>query len=99
MGDSRVAEHRTIVVVDVEGFGDPRRTLPHQLGVRQGMYRVVREAFEAAALPWERCHHEDRGDSVFVTIPADVPKAPVVEVVPGVLARALYTHNLVSAQE
>ncbi|WP_274383917.1 hypothetical protein [Saccharothrix deserti] len=26
------ALHRAIVVVDVEGFGDPRRTLPHQSG-------------------------------------------------------------------
>ncbi|MFC6092932.1 ATP-binding protein [Saccharothrix lopnurensis] len=87
------AVHRTIVVVDVEGFGDPRRTLPHQLGTRAGLYRVVEEALRAAGVAWEDCYHEDRGDCVFVLVPPDFPKGPLVEVVPGALVAALRTHN------
>ncbi|WP_407690763.1 ATP-binding protein [Saccharothrix syringae] len=87
------AVHRTIVVVDVEGFGDPRRTLPHQLGTRAGLYRVVADAVRAAGVPWEDCYHEDRGDGVFVLVPPGYAKAPLVEVLPGALVAALRAHN------
>jgi hypothetical protein len=42
---SKSAVHRTIVVVDVEGFGDRRLTNAHQVAVRDGLHRVMREAF------------------------------------------------------
>jgi hypothetical protein len=35
------AVHRTMVLIDVEGFGAPGRTLPHQLDTRAELYRVV----------------------------------------------------------
>ncbi|MEV0675433.1 tetratricopeptide repeat protein [Actinosynnema sp. NPDC050436] len=87
------AVHRTIVVVDVEGFGAPSRTLPHQVATRAGLYRVVAAALLAAGVPWEDCYHEDRGDSVFVLVPPDYAKAPLAEVLPGALVRALRSHN------
>lgn len=92
-GWNRHALHRMMVVVDVEGFGAPSRTLPHQLGTRDGLYAVVTEAFEAAGVPWEACHHEDRGDGAVVLVPPEFPKAPLVEVLPGALARAVRGHN------
>ncbi|MDR6593576.1 tetratricopeptide repeat protein [Saccharothrix longispora] len=85
--------HRTIVVVDVEGFGDARRTLPHQVATRAGLYRVVADALGAAGVPWEDCYHEDRGDGVVVLVPPEYAKAPLVEVLPEVLARELRAHN------
>ncbi|MFI6030770.1 tetratricopeptide repeat protein [Amycolatopsis magusensis] len=87
------AVHRTIVVVDVEGFGDARRTLPHQVATRTGLYRVVVEALGAAGVLWEDCHREDRGDGVFVLVPPEYAKAPLEEVLPGALAEALRGHN------
>ncbi|MBY8851852.1 hypothetical protein K7G98_27610, partial [Saccharothrix sp. MB29] len=87
------AVHRTIVVVDVEGFGDARRTLPHQVATRAGLYRMVINALGAAGVPWQDCHHEDRGDGVFVLVPPEYAKAPLVEVLPGALAQALRGHN------
>ncbi|MEU4745644.1 hypothetical protein AB0G02_34985, partial [Actinosynnema sp. NPDC023658] len=93
MAESGQAVHRTILVVDVEGFGDPRRTLPHQVGTRAGLYRVVTDALTAAGAPWRDCYHEDRGDSVFVLVPPEYAKAPLVEVLPVALARALREHN------
>ncbi|PSL52116.1 NB-ARC domain-containing protein [Saccharothrix carnea] len=93
MVGSGQAVHRTIVVVDVEGFGDPRRTLPHQVGTRAGLYRVVADSLRAAGVRWEACYHEDRGDSVFVLVPAEYAKAPLVEVLPGALVEALRRHN------
>ena len=93
MKHQRLAVHRTIVVVDVEGFGDQCRTNLHQVAVRDGLYRAMREAFGRAGLPWNDCDHEDRGDGVFVLVPAEVPKGLVVEPLPSALVRALHAHN------
>lgn len=39
------AAHRSIVAVDVEGFGARQRTDADRLDVRNGMRRALREAF------------------------------------------------------
>jgi hypothetical protein len=87
------AVHRTIVVFDVERFGDHRRTNPHQRAVRDGLYRSVGEAFGQAGLPWRREDREDRGDGIFVLLPSEVPKSLLVELLPSALAAALTAHN------
>ena len=89
----RVPVHRTILVVDVQGFGDRRRTNPHQLAIRDGMYQALKQAFRAAAIPWEGCHPEDRGDGVLFLASAKVPKSGFAEVLPEALAEALRVHN------
>ena len=89
----RVPVHRTILVVDVQGFGDRRRTNPHQLAVRDGLYQALKQAFRAAAIPWEGCQPEDRGDGVLFLAPADVPKSGFAEVLPEALAEALRAHH------
>jgi len=91
--DRRLAVHRTIVVVDVEGFGDRHRTNRHQLTVREGLYRAMQEAFDRAGIPWADCGHEDRGDGVLVLVPAEVPKGLFVEMLPSALVAALRRHN------
>lgn len=93
MEDRRLAVHRTIVVVDVEGFGDRRRTNRHQLAVREGLYRAMRDGFDRAGIPWADCSHEDRGDGVFILVPAEVPKGLFVELLPSALVAALRAHN------
>jgi hypothetical protein len=93
MEDQRLAVHRTIVVVDVEGFGDQRRTNRDQVAIRDGLYRAMREAFGRAGIEWDDCGHEDRGDGVFVLVPAEVPKGLLVESLPSALVAALRTHN------
>jgi hypothetical protein len=85
--------HRTIVVVDVEGFGNRRRTNRHQVAVRDGLYRTVREAFLDAGIPWDADAREDRGDGMFVLIPPEVPKSLFVELLPAALVAALKAHN------
>ncbi|MFC5057131.1 hypothetical protein [Saccharothrix xinjiangensis] len=86
-----------IVVVDVEGFGDPRRTPPHQVGTRAAPYRAIVDALNAAGVPWEACYYEDRGDGVFILVPPEFAKAPLVEVFPCALVAALQGHNDTSA--
>jgi hypothetical protein len=91
--DQRLAVHRTIVVVDVEGFGDQGRTNADQVAVRAGLYRAMQDAFGRAGIPWDDCGHEDRGDGVFVLVPADVPKALLAQSLPPALVTALRAHN------
>ena len=85
--------HRAIICVDVEGFGDPRRTGPDQLAVRAGLYRALRAAFARSGASWQDCYHEDRGDGVLILVPPEVPKYLLAASVLGELAEALGEHN------
>jgi tetratricopeptide (TPR) repeat protein len=87
------AVHRTIMVVDVERFGDRRRTNPHQVVLRDALYQALQQALAEAGISWAACHHEDRGDGVLILAPAEIPKAPFVGTVPRALATALGEHN------
>jgi class 3 adenylate cyclase len=91
--DPRLAVHRTILVVDVEGFSDQRRTNAHQVAVRNGLYRVMRDAFGRAGISWDDCDREDRGDGVLVLVPAGVPKSLLVESLPTAMVVGLCEHN------
>jgi class 3 adenylate cyclase len=89
----RPAVHRTIFAVDVEGYGNPRRTTPHRLALREGLYRALRRAFDDAGVPWAACGTEDCGDGVFVLAPPEIPKGLFVEFLPNALAVAVHRHN------
>src|SRR2546423_12166512 len=93
MGNRPPAAHRTIFVVDVEGFGDHRRTNKNQVAVRAGLKLAWQRSFAEAGISSADCAVEDRGDGVFVLVPADVPKAPLVGVLPRGLGKALRRHN------
>jgi hypothetical protein len=93
MGVQRPAVHRTILVVDVEGFTGRHRTNRHQLAIRAGLYGALRAAFDDIGLDLDDCHHEDRGDGVLILVPPGIPKAPFTEVVPFALVKALNAHN------
>ena len=94
MENRGLAVHRTIVAVDVEGFGDHRyRTNRNQLAVRDGLYRAMHEAFRRCGNPWADRDHEDRGDGMFILVGSEVPKSLFVESLPSALASALRIHN------
>jgi tetratricopeptide (TPR) repeat protein len=94
-GHAGLAVHRTVLAVDVEGFGDRRRTGAHQVAVREGLYRVLGKAFSLTGIPWGGCHIEDRGDGAFILAPPEVPKSLFVESLPAHLVSALREHNVV----
>jgi hypothetical protein len=87
------ATHRTILVVDVEKFGDQRRTDAQRVTIQGGLYDLLQEAFRAAGVSWDSCHREDRGDGAMILAPADIPKALFSGRLPGQLASALYRYN------
>lgn len=87
------ATHRTIFLVDVEAFGDHSRTNKNQIVVREGLKHAWRRAFRHAGVDPDRCAVEDRGDGVFVLVPAEVPKSLFIDYVPLELVAALNEHN------
>ena len=93
MENQNLAVHRTIVAVDVEGFGDRHRTNRNQLAIRDGLYGAMREAFQRAGIPWNDRDHEDRGDGMFILVGSEVPKSLFVELLPSALVSALRRHN------
>ena len=87
------AFHRTIVVLDVEHFGDPSRTNLDQLAVRDGLYRALIQAFENSKISWPNCVAEDRGDGALILVPSQVPKSLLVSKIPAALVDAVSMHN------
>ncbi|WP_157440489.1 vWA domain-containing protein [Actinokineospora inagensis] len=83
-------QHTSIFAVDVERYGDVRRTDRHQKVVRDGLYAALHHAFDRAGVPWG--YHEDRGDGLFALL-TDVAKSELVASLPHELAAALREHN------
>jgi hypothetical protein len=89
----RRAEHRTILVLDVEKFGERHRTNANQVAIRVGMYDALQRAFSETSVPWGKCYQEDRGDGMFLLAPPEVHKDLFSESFPRALAVALSEHN------
>ncbi|QXJ22153.1 hypothetical protein AGRA3207_003106 [Actinomadura graeca] len=85
--------------MDVAKFSDPHRTVPHQVAVREGLYRALNTAFSRCGVDWADCYREDRGDGVLILVPSDIPKALLSAGLPPALAAALDEHNQVHTEE
>ncbi len=86
-------QHASMVLLDVESFGDPGRTAADQLQVRAGMYGALGKAFGAVGIVLGDCDVEDRGDGVMVLVPAAVSKNRLVAGFPDALREAVAEHN------
>jgi hypothetical protein len=87
------------VLVDVAGFTRPERKLAHQVAVREGLYKVLEEAFTKARVDWAACDWEDRGDGAMILVPADVPAVVLADELLDRIVSALRDHNAVHARE
>lgn len=89
-------EHRSFLVVDVEGFG--RRDDRFQLQIRRGLMRLLEQAFEDAGLVLDDCDVEDRGDGKIVLIPSTVSKMRLVDPLLARIAVQVRQHNEMSSE-
>ncbi|QUQ62449.1 effector-associated domain 2-containing protein [Kutzneria sp. CA-103260] len=87
------AHYVSMVLVDVERFGDPTRMDNHHLSVRSGVYSALTSAFTASDIPWEDCDVADLGDGVMILVPPMVSKSRLVARLPEHLVDALDRHN------
>lgn len=86
-----VPQHRSILVIDVSGFG--RLDNRMQLNLRAVLGASVRAAFRAAGVAWFRLAVEDRGDGMIVLVPARVSKLDLLDPVLPRLTAAVRAYN------
>ena len=77
--------------VDIAGYTDRDEEI--QLHLRGALYEMLRAAFGACGIPWERCQLHDRGDGALIIIPPGIPTHSLVNPLPGQLRNQLRTHN------
>jgi hypothetical protein len=92
-------QHRAIVVVDVASFTDPARTLLDQRTVHEGLYWILRTAFDESGIDLKGCKVEDRGDGAMVLVPPEFPKSWLVDRLPARLLACLREYNAVHTTE
>ncbi|RSN60622.1 hypothetical protein DMH01_15090 [Amycolatopsis sp. WAC 04182] len=93
------AENRLVLVTDLEDFAARYRSSRDRLSLIQGLYDVLRQAFDVAGLPWEDSYVEDRGDGALIVLPAGTRPDVLVNVVPEALTAALTRYNAVHPPE
>ncbi|SDY15226.1 Helix-turn-helix domain-containing protein [Amycolatopsis xylanica] len=86
-------DHVTVVALDAEGFTDPMRTRPHLAAVREGLFKVVRTAFDESGIYWNECRVEDRGDGMFIMAKPEFPTSWFADRLPDRLLAGLRLHN------
>lgn len=84
--------HRTIVAVDIAGFGREDRTDQDRVRLRAAMYDLLNEAFTGRGIAADRRAVMDVGDGAAILIDPDVPKNQLLALIPG-LAEQLAEHN------
>jgi tetratricopeptide (TPR) repeat protein len=87
------SEHRSVVVVDIEGFTRGDRTSPIQLGLRQDLRRLLQGALATAGIGRRACRWHDTGDGFLVSIGPEVAKSRLLDQVVAGLASGLDRHN------
>ncbi|MBX6769107.1 MAG: cyclic nucleotide-binding domain-containing protein, partial [Actinomadura rubrobrunea] len=93
VADIRAGQNCTILYTDIVRFSGAHRTDDDRLVVRRVMYDLLRGALEESGVPWEPCHHEDRGDGALVIVPAEIPTRCVVDPMLALLTARLHRHN------
>ncbi|RKS70957.1 hypothetical protein BZB76_5437 [Actinomadura pelletieri DSM 43383] len=58
--------HRLLAANDIPGFS--RRDEAAKIVLRQALYRITKNACEAAGVPWRTIRHEDRGDGILMVL-------------------------------
>lgn len=92
------AQHYSILVVDIEGFG--KRANPVQMWLRDRLYALVESAFEEAGID----HHStpqpsDRGDGFFWLLPGSIDKTDLTGRFVELLHHRLRDHARTSSEE
>ncbi|WP_328449353.1 effector-associated domain 2-containing protein [Amycolatopsis sp. NBC_00438] len=93
------ALHRTIMVVDIAGYNDPKRTVAHLHEVHEGLWGVLRRTLAETGVSWEACLIENTGDGAMFLLPPDMAKADLVTQLPERMLGELRRHNAVHTVE
>ena len=86
-----------MLALDIAGFTRPDRDEEVRIHIHKALYEILREALQRSGLPWDRCHHEDRGDGALVVAPPDIPAHGIIDPFPERLRSLIRVHNRMSA--
>jgi hypothetical protein len=92
------SQHCVLFAVDIAQFTAVGRDDEIQLALREALYRLLIESFNASGIPWALCLHEDRGDGAIVVIPACMPTITVVDDLIEQIRVRLRRYNRLSSQ-
>ncbi|MGH3623877.1 MAG: hypothetical protein ACRDQ5_19145 [Sciscionella sp.] len=87
------------MAVDIMDFTNPIRTRLHQTTMHDGLYHVLRQAFDEAGVQWELCDVEDRGDGALILVPPELPKGLLADRLSNRLLAGLLRYNAVHSEE
>jgi hypothetical protein len=85
------AIHHLIINIDAPGSG--QLSNPEKLELRNVIYDVIGQAFQAAGVAVEKCRVEDRGDGALIIVPPKIPETRMIGVWIEEVHQALRAHN------
>jgi hypothetical protein len=86
-----------MLALDIAGFTRPDRDEEVRIHIHKALYEILREALQGSGVPWDRCHHEDRGDGALVVASPDIPAHGIIDPFPDRLRGLIRVHNRMSA--
>src|SRR5919106_210128 len=90
-------EHRTILALDMEGFGRQERSNVARAQMRTGLHRIIRNALSAAGINPEHIEQTEYGDGVLVLLGPQVSKARLLHPLLPRLVSGLARYNRTAA--
>jgi hypothetical protein len=85
--------HRTILALDIEGFGGPQRSDPVRSTMRLALYGLLHDALTSALGDLSRCSLSDLGDGVLILVEPEVSKLALLHPLMPEIARGLKRYN------
>ena len=85
--------HHSIVVLDIEKFGNPGRSDLHRKIAHNGLYLALDTALHESEIDPRICSITDRGDGALILVPDTVPGGRLVDHFPLRLNANLLRHN------
>jgi hypothetical protein len=90
--------HRSILLVDIEGYSQPRRTNLVRARLRDTLYLLLDEAIGHLDMAAGQYETKDQGDGVLLLFHPDVPKNRLLHPLISELVRGLVTYNATAPQ-
>ena len=86
-------EHRSILAVDIQGFGRPERSNPGRARMRAGLHRILGNAMRAAGIEPQNVEQSESGDGVLVLLDPQISKARLLHPLIPRLGSGLARYN------
>jgi hypothetical protein len=88
-----------MMATDIADFSSPLRDDEIRLHLRKALYEMLTDALTGSGIPWQACHHEDRGDGVLVIIPPGIPAGGLIDPFASRLRILIRRHNRMSCEQ